>query len=357
MKNFCNYFFSLILVFTQVESADVNVGEDAIGQPLIFINGEVEKGDLIKIKKASLKVLDDIFFGGLQYSVNSPGGDVLEAIKIGRYMRDVLAKVNTNGFIFYDYDSKDAEFQRKNLVENPEQKWKMLDSKIIDRNGKLKEEDLAKCYSSCVFIFFGAVERSLTDNYYKGDSRKQGGKRIPVMGIHRPYFEPEYFSNLSIKKAKEEYARLEKVTQNYLIEMGASSELISKIFQVSSNDLQLIHTADFKKFYRKKEPFIEEFLLAKCGASSEGKEVLSKEDNDYYEYMLFAKVSESLKRGYTLQKYSEYKKFYDSYEPAGYSNRKFKELQSKILKHNTYVENCNIKSLTDYQKSWFQTGG
>lgn len=110
-------------------------------------------------------------------ALDSPGGDVLAAIEIGRLVR-------------------------ANAV------W----TTVIFAEG-------SGCYSACVFVLMGGVVRLAAGT---------------DIGIHRPRFEEAYFAGLSEAAARAQYEEFAAQAQAYLADMGADPKLFHLMMQVPS---------------------------------------------------------------------------------------------------------------------------
>lgn len=109
------------------------------------------------------------------------------------------------------------------------------------------------CFSACVFIYASGVER---------DTR---GK----IGLHRPYFDKEYFSNLTSLEAKRKYEKLKQQSFAYLKELEVAQSLIDRIFQTGSTEVDILEADEANKLFGTRSPFYEEWLTAKCGKYTE----------------------------------------------------------------------------------------
>ena len=133
MKIYYNIILLLALTSATLTS---NAAEIKVLKPgALFIDGEIEKGDYHRLISVILNY-GNIPSGG---GITSPGGDVIEAMKIGRFIR-------------------------KNHM-----------SLVL----------VQPCDSACAFIVFAAVKRV-------------AGK----LGLHRPRYDPQYFSQLTGEDAK-----------------------------------------------------------------------------------------------------------------------------------------------------------
>jgi hypothetical protein len=110
-----------------------------------------------------------------------------------------------------------------------------------------------KCYSACVFIYVSGVERIARGS----------------IGLHRPYFERAYFSELTSLEAKEKYDELKQESVVYLKKMEVAQSLIDRIFETGSTDVDIIQGSEADKLFGTRSPFYDEWLTAKCGKYTE----------------------------------------------------------------------------------------
>lgn len=106
-----------------------------------------------------------------------------------------------------------------------------------------------ECDSACVFIYASGVERDAQ------------GK----IGLHRPYFDKLYFSNLTAMDAKKQYHELQLKSAEYLKNMEVSQTIIDRIFQTGSTEVDMLDKDAANKLFGSRSPFYEEWLTAKCG--------------------------------------------------------------------------------------------
>jgi hypothetical protein len=197
----------------------------------------------------------------LQFYLNTGGGDLDEAMQIGRFFREVLAGVNVYGNVIIAPGSDDE----KRLMKAGESAGN-LGVVVAAAGASLNETQIVRNYSAGILIFYGAVQRSQRDNV---DRRAGGAPRaIPVMGIHRPYYDREFFGRLSPSKAAEAYKTLERTVRGYLSEMGAPQALVDRMFASPSDKVELVPATEFEAFYQHDESFLEEWLIAKCSGAS-----------------------------------------------------------------------------------------
>lgn len=230
--------------------AEVTRVLDDDGSLRLDVSGEIIEGDLNKIKKASAKLILDLgkdqgrnLGQTLHFHLDTGGGDVREAIKIGRFAREILASIDTSGKIIAASGSAtERVFIKESEIPD-------TDVVIVSPNMTLTEEHMTRNYSAGILIFYGAVKRSSSDNV----DRRLGFDRqyfFPVVGLHRPYYDKEYFSELSPLQAAKAYRSLEKEVREYLLEMGAPQSLLDRMFRHASVTIDLVPDEEFRKLYK-----------------------------------------------------------------------------------------------------------
>ncbi len=194
----------LIIIFLfsfPVNAADIKISGN---EPYVSIdlNGEIEKGDfrkMINVIKSYGSIPGDI-------SVSSSGGDVLEAMQIGKFARKALLTFGAS----------------------------------------------RECNSACIFICAGTTSR-FVDPYGK-------------FGLHRPYFEKAYFAGLSANEADKKYNELAQLVKDYLKDMEVPQVLIDRIFKTSSDSIDQISADTLASIVGHRLPSYDEWIIAKCGS-------------------------------------------------------------------------------------------
>ena len=194
----------------------------------IVIEGTIEQGDFNNFYDTVKKLFDTESAIGVVV-LNSPGGDVIEAMKIGRLIR----KLHIKTFAPLFYNPKFVCF-----YNNPK---------------SINGQDRCVCSSSCFLIWAGGVSRN--GNYIK---------------VHRPYFSKEYFKGLSGENAKKKYLALSNDVRKYLKEMNIPTGVIEEMFQYSSKEIKTLdrEVAESMEWV----PFYHEWIIANCGDTVTDKE-------------------------------------------------------------------------------------
>ncbi|EPJ45418.1 MAG: hypothetical protein OFPII_27820 [Osedax symbiont Rs1] len=166
----------------------------------LHINGEIVKGDYHKMLSL-IKQQQDI---PQTLLLNSKGGNVMEALKIGTFVRKYLLS----------FESK-------------------------------------KCNSACVFISLGSVNHS---------DDKRG-----VFGLHRPKFNRQFFAKLNAEQATLKYRSLRSFVEKYMLAMGATKALVDKMFATPSNSMSYVPKQTVYKMHNSPPEGYSEWIISKCG--------------------------------------------------------------------------------------------
>ncbi len=194
-----------MLLLAALPAHALEISEIRSPQPIesriLVLKGEIKRGDLAKLNAEIERV--PMFIEWV--SLDSPGGDVLEAMRIGTLVRTLSVRVVA-----------------------------------------------LTCNSACVLIWVAGVERSAA-----GD-----------LGLHRPFFDKHYFSGLSKAQAEIKYNDLLRQVETYLREMLVPQEAIELIARTESAGVARVGETSNLPLYAKlaaSAPAFAEWLLSKCG--------------------------------------------------------------------------------------------
>ena len=187
-----------VFIYVNAYSANFTNGKiDGVGYD-ISITGNINTGDALifqnkinELKKEyeasewKKKYKDWKFL--LRVDLNSQGGNLAEAMKIGYIVREYESET------FVSYKSE--------------------------------------CLSSCVFILAAGVNRNV----------------IGKVGIHRPYFEAlnSNATTLDIKKMRDEN---KKVMKEYFVNMDVSDSIIEEMMSIEPNKIKILSEDELTKF-------------------------------------------------------------------------------------------------------------
>jgi hypothetical protein len=202
-------------------------------QNYLMLEGEIAPGDADRIlsniewSKVDKRVV-------LSITIRSPGGDVLEALKIAEILNKNLIEVETPWRPSEAWDKK----TRKTV---------MLPHLCV----KLRRSDMANCVcnSACALVWLSAPLKDDNDYAY--------------IGIHRPRFSENYFAGLGAVQAQEKYTEMAKTVSSFLAENEVPPEIITKMMSVPSSDIYYL-TREETQLAGEGKPYLLELLDAKC---------------------------------------------------------------------------------------------
>jgi len=182
------------------------------------IVGVIEKGDFSKL----VVCLQDFVDNGMPISTkegghilkpigwvyfNSKGGDVNEAIKIGRFLRESLADVVVN----------------------------------------------EQCSSACFLAVVGAVK------IYAG------GGVFGDIGIHRVFYDEAALKHTNMSEYEATYNEIKKGARQYCYDMDVPTALVEKMFAISSRDLYILKYTEIEQLG--KHPAFDEWIESRCSVN------------------------------------------------------------------------------------------
>jgi len=186
-----------------------------------YLTGEISKGDYEKVE-ALLRTNEPFLFN---FILNSPGGDVDEALKIGRLLRKYLIATTAP----FTWDSDDP---------------KLFSFSPAGDVAPLCRGPNCTCASACALTFLGGVARSGT------------------VGLHRPQIIDPMFRGLSPADASIAYRQLLKMIADYLDEMEVPKPIIESMIATDSSDIRWVDAGDAGL---DRPPSIAEWEDASCG--------------------------------------------------------------------------------------------
>jgi len=217
MKSILLAALAVLMLIGSVHAAEVSCARPGIPGfcDVALLRGKVVKGDYERVRSFIY------FFSTTKFILASPGGDVDEALKIGRLFRKHLI-----------------------LADAP---WRKPDGSIwiygLDRTAPCRGQNCT-CASACAFIWFGAVERDGT------------------VGLHRPYIDDPMFAGLPPAEASIRYRQMLDSVVRYLNEMEVPKSIIESMTATSSGDIRWVDTIDEGL---DRPPSIAEWVGASCG--------------------------------------------------------------------------------------------
>jgi hypothetical protein len=261
------YFARLIIALTvytasctYLRAADIRA--DYIGTPIVsrsgvkygersvIIEGKIEAGDYDKLRSIYGERGQSEFSLSMSevkvLSLASPGGDLAEAMKIGRLVRALkltTAAPSRNPFLSH----LDMGFgvPPEHKLQNPRANY--------------------MCASACFFIFVAGIKRTADDG---GDE--------PILGIHKPYLSESDLRMLDGDQAIASANRIRTTVENYLKEMNVPAKYADMMFTVPKDEVRWIGSADFKNDLEGIIPELKDWLAARCDTRTDVEKALWK---------------------------------------------------------------------------------
>ena len=184
-----------LFLVADVEAADIRLARSLSGAPLpgITIEGTIAPGDYQKLVALALSSK-----GAHTVWLASPGGNLSEALRMGRFIRGL-------GFTVSVPFSKDEPLVAlKNRANNT-------------------------CSSSCFLLYAAGVSRQGT-----------------VLGLHRPALPADEYFSLGLDGAVEAYRVICDAVTAYLEEMGVPSKYTSLMLSTANSDMVWLSSEDIR---------------------------------------------------------------------------------------------------------------
>jgi hypothetical protein len=211
----------------------------------ILISGAVVRGDADKfrdsVRRTSPLVRNVI--------LRSNGGDVVEAMKIGRDVRHLLLETEGPQLEYMVDDALSYLGGDQPLcVENG------VDAtlKELQYKGSQYKGTTCVCASACFLIYVAGARRSRS-----------------YVGIHRVYLDENASRDLSLDRMVEIYSKIKRPIVEYLNAMGVPGKYSDIMLQTSSKEIYIPAYAEIMADFYGWAPEVEEWLIAKCNTISE----------------------------------------------------------------------------------------
>lgn len=206
--------FAILLISLLLATLDSSRAADVRLQNQSFvIEGEIEPGDYDKLEA----LVSSKGWYVHTVTIGSRGGDIEEALKIGRLIREMrFATI--------------VPVSREGEGHHP----------ILDPSN-------ATCASACFYIFVAGVYRV-------------GGD----LGIHRATPSDEYLNAVQFDEAIEEYRRFRQMITDYIVEMGVSTDYVDRIFSIPANRIEYLGEEEIEKYFLHEIPEVDDWLSARC---------------------------------------------------------------------------------------------
>lgn len=192
----------------------------------LAIEGEIAKGDLEKLElvlRQNGPLVYDLF-------LFSNGGDALEAMRIGDFIRSLGISTHAP-----DLDAEVYVKEGKKVQAN-------CSSNLREQPKDIKN---CACDSACFLIWIAGLER-----------------RGEYVGIHRPVFDGSLYSSMTPAEAERLYESMANNVRSYLMKYDVPEVTIEQMFNTPSQSIVGVNAMNFSRF----PAYYQERLTAICGA-------------------------------------------------------------------------------------------
>ena len=196
---------------------------------VLVLEGKIEKGDFDKVRsflgnKANFERINGGVF------VASPGGNVVEAIKIGRLIRAL--RLSTEA------------------PSGPPTEARRFSQPVIAPNNLVNPRTNYQCSSACFFIYVSGVYRNLG--------------WVGRLGIHRPMQLESEANKLDVDQATNLAWRVRGFVKKYLEDMNIPDKYVDLMYSVPPNEVRWISQSEFDSDIGGFVPDAKRWLSAKC---------------------------------------------------------------------------------------------
>ena len=191
----------------------------------IKITGVIKKGDSAKL----LRIIKTPVKKGWSYGdilLDSPGGDVSEAMEIAKLVRKYMLRTSTT------HSRGDPE--------------------------RLESKRFYSCISSCFLVWVAGTERFSFNGYDQIEGQHYG------IGLHRPYF-PSHVYGYSPAKVSEIHKSINALIREYLQQEQVPDLFIEQMLERSSKEIYWAGNRGMEFSLNGRAPWFEEMMIARCG--------------------------------------------------------------------------------------------
>jgi len=85
------------------------------------------------------------------------------------------------------------------------------------------------------------------------------------VGLHRPYFDPEFYEDTSPYYVEQWHRRINHQVRTFLEDTYVPESIIEKMMSVSSREMWILSASEADRTLSNFHPYFEEFIFGKCG--------------------------------------------------------------------------------------------
>ena len=221
-------------------------GQATTGSFGFVLEGRIETGDFEKLKKAygDLRI-NQFLIGSPGFNtlyLASPGGNLAEAIKIGRFIRAL--KLET-------------------IV--PSRSGPQMQAQMVEQRKLKNPKANYTCASACFFIFVAGVKRAFDEP----------GK--PILGIHRPYLSDSDLRSLTGEQAINSARQMRAIVESYLKEMNVPAKYADAMFLVPKDELHWVGEDAYRADFDGVISPLKDWLAARCDKRTDAEKLAYKQ--------------------------------------------------------------------------------
>ena len=214
-----------------------HAAEFKVADNYTLLEGEIKSGDLEKLRR----LFPTTGSAPLRLYLASPGGDLAEAMKIGRLVRSLKWPTTTPTALYSADETK----------------------RLAARHGVTDLTNFM-CASACFFLFTAGIYRSADE----------GG--APKLGIHRPYLSQDDLKRLNSDQAIATAGQVRTTVEKYLKEMSVPPKYADQMFSVPKDAIRWISKEDFDADFDGFVPELKDWVDAQCGKRSDAEKAITK---------------------------------------------------------------------------------
>jgi hypothetical protein len=234
--------FALALAIAGPGGVASHAAEVSVVSNEIILEGKIEAGDFDKLEKLARDAKPRSIF------VASPGGNLAEAIKIGRLVRALNLWTKIPGGSSVN-PRLNATIRERTLAQYP-----LKDPK----NNYL-------CTSACFFVFIAGVRRSVVSETDE-----------PVLAIHRPFRSTNGLAQFSSDQAVAAANQLRGLVEYYLREMSIPAKYADLMMFVPRDQVRMISKDEFYSELDGIIPELKDWFAARCDKRTDAEKALSQ---------------------------------------------------------------------------------
>ncbi|MDO8904734.1 hypothetical protein [Hydrogenophaga sp.] len=211
-----------ILFFGIAQGAELSLNANNSTYRTITIEGPIEKGDyerFIKMVKDNNGLVGGVYIYTL-------GGDFVEAMKIGRALRDLELS---------------SQVPMQSVRGTP----------VCDKEPFPRDRNNCNAASAGFFIHIGAAHRGGT-----------------YLAVHRPVIEPKIFGQLDERRASAEFDKLQNLAKEYMREMKVPESVVEVVLSTPSEKVFVLDDSIVRAHFWGPSPYRQEWRNAKCAKLS-----------------------------------------------------------------------------------------